>query len=89
MSSRTEYIWPALSAQRQGSPRGDVLSKSWRPSGNLAAQTAQAHVLALVAPPAPAAKSLGVASGVDAPLSACSFGDTLFSVSRLLHRGCR
>jgi hypothetical protein len=45
----------------------------------LATQTAQAHVLAVVAPPAPAAQGLGGASGVDAPLSASLFGDTLFS----------
>jgi hypothetical protein len=32
---------------------------------------AQAHVLAVVAPPEPAAQSLGVASGVDDPLSKC------------------
>jgi hypothetical protein len=40
----------ASSAQRQGTPRGDVLSKSWRLCRSLAAQT---HVLAVVAPPAP------------------------------------
>jgi hypothetical protein len=45
----------------------------------LAAQTAQAHVLAVVEPPAPAAQSLGGASGVDAPLSTSLFGDTLSS----------
>jgi hypothetical protein len=41
--------------------------------------TAQTHFLAIVAPLAPAAQSLGVASGVDVFLSACSFGSTLSS----------
>jgi hypothetical protein len=43
--------------------------KSWRTGLSFAAKT---HVLAVVAPTAPAAYSLGVASGVDAPLSTCS-----------------
>jgi hypothetical protein len=42
----------------------------------LAAQTTQTYVLAVVAPPAPAAQNLGVASGIDATLSTCSFGGT-------------
>jgi hypothetical protein len=50
----------------------------------LAAQTAQAHVLAVVAPPAPAAKSHDVASGVDAPLSACSLGGLSLYLRRML-----
>jgi hypothetical protein len=37
------------------------------------------HVLAVVTPPAPAAQSLGVASGVNAPLSTFSFDDMLSS----------
>jgi hypothetical protein len=45
----------------------------------LAAQTAQAHVLAVVVPPAPGEQSLGVASGADAPQSAYSFGETFSS----------
>jgi hypothetical protein len=40
---------------------------------------AQTHFLEAAAPPAPAAQSLGLASGVDAQLSACSFGDTFSS----------
>jgi hypothetical protein len=31
-----------------------------------------------ITPPAPEARSLGVASDVDAPLSECPFGDTFF-----------
>jgi len=50
-------------------------SKNWRLGRGFAAH---AHVLAVVAPPAPAPQSLRVASGVDVPLSSCSFGDTLF-----------
>jgi len=44
--------------------RGDASSKNWRLGRSLAAQT---HVLAVFVPPAPAAQSLGVASGVDSP----------------------
>jgi hypothetical protein len=47
-------------------PRGDVPSKSWRIGRSFVAQT---HALAVVAPPAPAAQSLGAISGVGAPLS--------------------
>jgi hypothetical protein len=56
-------------AQRQGTPRGDVHSKSWRLCRSSAARN---HVFAVVAPPAHAAQSLGVASGVDAPLKTCA-----------------
>jgi len=59
--------------------RGDASSKNWRLGRRFASQ---AHVLvffAPFAPFAPAAQSLGVASGVDAPLSICSFDDTLSS----------
>jgi hypothetical protein len=51
MSKRTELMLPASSAQKQGTPRGDVPSKSWRLGLSLAAQ---AHFLAVVAPIAPA-----------------------------------
>jgi hypothetical protein len=69
MSRRVRYMLPASSARRQGAPRGDVPPKSWGFGRGLAAQ---AHVLASVAPPVLAAYSLGVASGVDAPLLSCS-----------------
>jgi hypothetical protein len=59
MSRRAEYILTASSAQRQGTPRGDVLTKSWRLGRSFAAQT---HVLAAVAPPAPTAQSLGASA---------------------------
>jgi hypothetical protein len=39
----------------------------------------QTHDLAVVAPPVPATQSLGVVTGVDALLLACSFGDAFFS----------
>jgi len=50
-------------------PSRRCTSKSWRLGGSLAAQT---HTLAVFAPPAPVAQCLGEASGIDAPLSACS-----------------
>jgi hypothetical protein len=40
------------------------------------------HVLVVVEPPAPAAQSLEVASGVGAPLSTSSFGFTLSLFTR-------
>jgi len=39
MSRRTEQILPASSAQRQGTPRGNVHSNSWRHGRRLATQT--------------------------------------------------
>jgi hypothetical protein len=63
---RTEQILPASSAQRQGASHGDVLSKSWGLGRSLTAQTtaqtAQPHVLAVVALPAPAAQISNEAS---------------------------
>jgi hypothetical protein len=56
--------------------RGDISSKNWRPFRGLVAQK---HVLAVVAPHAPAAQCFGVASGIDATLSSFSFGGTLSS----------
>jgi len=66
VSKRTEKTLPASSAQSEGTPRGNAPSKSWRLARSLAAQ---AHALAVVAPPTPAAKFLDVASGVDTSLS--------------------
>jgi hypothetical protein len=45
----------------------------------LAAQTAQAHVIVVVAQPVPVAKRFDVASGVDARLSTYLFGETFSS----------
>jgi hypothetical protein len=44
MRKRREKILAVSSAQRQGAPRGDVLSKSWKVGRSLAAQATQAHV---------------------------------------------
>jgi hypothetical protein len=54
-------------------------SMSWRLGRSLAARTAQTQILAIFALSAHATQGLGLASGVDAPLSASSFGDTFSS----------
>jgi hypothetical protein len=65
MKRRTELILPASSAK--GMPGGNAPSKSWR-LGHSYSLAAQTHVLVVVAPPAPASKGLGEASGVERPV---------------------
>jgi hypothetical protein len=61
MSKITKKILPATSAQRQGAPRGDLPSKSWRLGRSLAAQ--RRLVLLWKSMSSHGVRSVGVSSG--------------------------
>jgi hypothetical protein len=67
-------VSPILMSRKSGKSRPGSLNRnhSVLSEKTLTGLAAQAQVLAVLEPPAPAAQSLSVASGVDAPLSTCA-----------------